>query len=176
MLIFYLQLIDSKEEKSKFESLYLTYRNLMLNRAYDILHDTGLAEDAVHNAFLRILKNPQKIIDVNSIKSKAFVMIIAENEAKRIYNKEHRATFVNLNEDIMESGFEEKLEDDFNVHIIKKRIEQLPDIYTDVFILKYFNDLTDKQIASTLSISVSAVRKRLLRGKHLLLSNIKDGV
>ena len=175
MITFYLQLIDSKEEKSKFELLYLTYKNLMLNRSYDILQDAGLAEDAVHNAFLRILKNMQKISDVKSSKSKAYVMVILENEAKRIYSKEHKVYFVNLDEDIIETGFEGKLEDDYNVEEIKSQINRLPNIYTDVFILKYFIDFTDKEIADSLSISVAAVRKRLLRGKQLLLSYIKDG-
>ena len=53
MLTFYLSMIDSDSDKSKFEQLYIKYRNPMLNRAYDILGDRGLAEDAVHNAFLR---------------------------------------------------------------------------------------------------------------------------
>jgi len=48
MLPIYLAMLDGDDEKSKFESLYLTYRKLMFHVANGILNDEGLAEDAVH--------------------------------------------------------------------------------------------------------------------------------
>jgi hypothetical protein len=54
MLPIYLSMLDGDDEKSKFESLYLTYRKLMFHVANGILNDEGLAEDAVsllHNGF-----------------------------------------------------------------------------------------------------------------------------
>ena len=39
MLQTYLLMIDNEEDKSKFESIYLKYKNLMLNRAFDILNE-----------------------------------------------------------------------------------------------------------------------------------------
>lgn len=61
MLQLYLQLLDTEEEKQGFELLYETYRKLMHWVANNILHDEKLAEDAVHEAFLRIIKNFHKI-------------------------------------------------------------------------------------------------------------------
>jgi RNA polymerase sigma-70 factor (ECF subfamily) len=52
MLPIYLAMLDGDDEKSKFESLYLTYRKLMFHVANGILNDEGLAEDAVHQALL----------------------------------------------------------------------------------------------------------------------------
>lgn len=49
MLPIYLAMLDGDDEKSKFESLYLTYRKLMFHVANGILNDEGLAEDAVHH-------------------------------------------------------------------------------------------------------------------------------
>ena len=63
MLQLYLQLLDTEEEKQGFELLYETYRKLMHWVANNILHDEKLAEDAVHEAFLRIIKNFHKIND-----------------------------------------------------------------------------------------------------------------
>ena len=56
MLTFYLSLIETEEDKSKFENIYETYRKVMFYTANQILKDEYLAEDAVHSAFLRILK------------------------------------------------------------------------------------------------------------------------
>ena len=51
MLLFYLSLLETQEEKSKMENLYYTYRGLMLKVAYDILRDFELANDALHTSF-----------------------------------------------------------------------------------------------------------------------------
>ena len=48
---------SSAEEKDAFEYIYTRYKNLMLQKAYAILHDRMLAEDAVSEAFIRIYKN-----------------------------------------------------------------------------------------------------------------------
>lgn len=55
MLTVYLSVLDTDEEKSKMEELYNTYKGLMLHIAFDILKDYDLANDALHNAFLKIM-------------------------------------------------------------------------------------------------------------------------
>ena len=47
-MIIYLQMLETPEEKSKFEQLYLEYKGLMFHVAYEILHNEQDAEDAVH--------------------------------------------------------------------------------------------------------------------------------
>ena len=56
MLIYYLQMLDTPEEKVRFEQIYLKYRGLIYRVADSILHNRQDAEDAVHNAFLKIIR------------------------------------------------------------------------------------------------------------------------
>jgi RNA polymerase sigma-70 factor (ECF subfamily) len=168
-------MIDNQEDKNKFEEIYYKYKNLMLNRAYDILNDSGLAEDAVQNSFLIILKNISKINDIESKKTKGYVLVITENSAKKIYNKEHKIIKTDFQDYEPVSNVEDSFESKNSVEVLKEQIESLADIYSSVMILKYFNDLNDKEIASALSISVPTVRKRILRGRKILLSSIKAG-
>ena len=86
-MIIYLSLLDSREDHSKFTLLYNTYRHAMMHTAYSILNDQGLAEDAVHDAFVRAAKNFRKIGAVNSPQTKAFLIIITRN---RIYKAKTR--------------------------------------------------------------------------------------
>ena len=53
----FLMMIDTPEEKRKFVVLYEKYRHLMMKVAMDILKDPYVAEDAVHNAFLKTAKH-----------------------------------------------------------------------------------------------------------------------
>ena len=171
MLTFYLSMIDSDSDKSKFEQLYIKYRNPMLNRAYDILGDRGLAEDAVHNAFLSILKNLDKIDDVCSNRSRAYVLIIAENMAKNMYKKEKRMYEADLSELPSDFSLDDYIDNKEAVRAVRERIAALPEIYSSVMTLKYVYDMTDKQIASSLSLKLYTVQKRLARGKKLLLGS-----
>ena len=63
-MMIYLQMIETPEEKSKFEQLYLEYRGLMFHVAYDILHNEHDAEDAVHQAFVKIAENIKKSMNL----------------------------------------------------------------------------------------------------------------
>lgn len=61
MLMLYMSLIETEEEKVKFEKIYVQYRKLMYVCAKEILRSDHLAEDAVHEAFLKIAKYLDKI-------------------------------------------------------------------------------------------------------------------
>ena len=60
-MIIYLQMIESDEDKSKFEQLYIMYKGLMFHVAMKILKNEFDAEDAVHQAFLSLIENLKKI-------------------------------------------------------------------------------------------------------------------
>lgn len=60
-MLIYLQMLETPEEKSLFEQIYLEYRGLMYHVAYEILHNEQDAEDAVHQAFIKIAENIKKI-------------------------------------------------------------------------------------------------------------------
>ncbi|MGN1138386.1 MAG: RNA polymerase sigma factor [Ruminococcus sp.] len=173
MLNVYLLTIKNGKDKSKFEEVYIKYKNLMLNRAYEILRDRPLAEDAVHNAFLKVLKNLEKIDDACSDKTKWYLVIITENEAKKIYNKEHKILQSEFSE--VESSFsvDNIVEDKDAVENIKKHIDELSDIYRHPLLLHYYNGMNAKEIATALSISVDTVYKRIQRGTALLLKKVE---
>ena len=77
-------------EEEAFAYLYSPYKGLMLQKAYAILHDRMLAEDAVSEAFLRIYRNRHKVDDPASDRSLSFVMTIVRNTALTLYNRERR--------------------------------------------------------------------------------------
>lgn len=66
-MLLYIQMLETSEEKSKFEQLYLGYRNLMFYVANGILHNRQDSEDVVHESFLKIIKIIDKIENPNSI-------------------------------------------------------------------------------------------------------------
>ena len=74
-MLIYLQMLESPEEKSILEQIYLEYRGLMYHVAYEILHNEQDAEDAVHHAFVKIAENIKKITDPVCPKTHSYVVM-----------------------------------------------------------------------------------------------------
>ena len=85
-MLIYLQMIETFEDKNKFEELYLEYRNLMYRVAYKFLKQEQDAEDAVHYAFIKIAENI-KIIEPVSPRTRQYVVTIVENRARDVLRK-----------------------------------------------------------------------------------------
>lgn len=91
MLLIYLAMVDSDEEKDLVEKLYNTYKNTLFNICFAIVRNRTDAEDAVHDTFIRIIDNLCKIKDVDSPQTKAFCIVIARNAAVDILRKARKA-------------------------------------------------------------------------------------
>ncbi len=72
-MLLFLTMIDSDEDKSKFEVIYENYRNLMFFVAKKILYSDSDAEDAVQDAFIRIINNLDKIEDPKCHKTSLWI-------------------------------------------------------------------------------------------------------
>ena len=176
MILFYLSLIDTEEEKSKFEKLYYDYRALMKYIAFDIMKDEHLAEDAVHNAFIKLTNYLDKIDDTDCHKTKGFIVIVIRSVAKDMYRKRKRELDFSVDENITYRVSDDFSLTMFDVDEIVSKIETLPEIYKDVLILKCLQEFDNKEIASVLNIKSNTVRKRLERAQILLAELLeKDG-
>jgi RNA polymerase sigma-70 factor (ECF subfamily) len=172
MLAFYLALA-ADSDKSLLEQLYIRYRNLMLTKAYEILGEPTLAEDAVHEAFMRIMKNTSKLDAADSPRTKGYVMIVVENAAKTIYAKNHRQKIIELDENMADnSDVSDRIESKMQAEMLADVIARLPDRYREILLLRYLHGLSDKEISSSLSITQQTVRKRLERARNALKKHL----
>lgn len=140
----------------------------MFNIAFHILHDEFKAEDAVQNAFMKILKYRYKFDDILSPKTKNLLALIVRNEAITLYNKDREIIITNYeeldtsvlsNHDVFEQGSENEIFTCLNKLSSKDR---------EVLMLKYVYGYSVKLIADLLGITNLATRKRLERAKNKL--------
>ncbi|NLK75746.1 MAG: RNA polymerase sigma factor [Clostridiales bacterium] len=172
-MLIYLAMIDNEEDKSKFEQIYNTYKQTMFYAANRILKDEYMSEDAVHLAFLRIINHLDKIVDINSHKTKGFIVIIVENIAIDIYRKRKREN--NISYDEVEIYLTDPK--DFTISIeneVEEAIMKLPVIYSTVLRLKYSQGYNDREIAKILNITEANVRQRIVRGKKRLAEILQN--
>lgn len=168
-MIVYLQMIDSPENRSKFEILYYSYREIMYQAAFKILRNEYDAEDAVHQAFLKLAEIIDDVDGTLCARTKSFVIIITERKALDIlrYNKQH-PTF----------SFDEELglfveyegSNELTLYLTK-----LPAIYRQVLLLKHYHGYSSAEVAKMLGLSEVNVIKIDQRAKKKLKQFYNEG-
>ena len=166
---------SAEYDRDVFETLYSSCKGLMLNKAYGILRDWHLAEDAVSEAFIRIYKNMAKIDDPTSNRSLAFVMTVLKNVALTMLEQRnrHAAEFIeedladgfNLEETVLSRLSEER------VYILLNRVNRE---YREVFILKFAYEMSHKEIGRLLNITENNVTVRLHRAKKQIAAILRE--
>ncbi len=162
-MIIYLQMLETPEEKSKFEQLYLEYKGLMFHVAYEILHNEQDAEDAVHQAFVKIAENIKKIDDPICPKTHSYVVTIVENKAIDQYRKQQKHQTVELIDDIQGTNAHYEGDNDLTKCILK-----LPARYREMILLRYHHGYSVREIAGMMGISLPAAIKLDQRAKQKL--------
>ena len=162
-MLIYMMMLETPEEKSKFEQLYLEYKGLMFHVAYEILHNEQDAEDAVHQAFVKIAENIKKIDDPMCPKTHSYVVTIVENKAIDQYRKQQKHQTVELIDDIQGTNAHYDGDND-----LAKCILKLPARYREMILLRYHHGYSVREIAGMMGISLPAAIKLDQRAKNKL--------
>lgn len=168
IMLTYFSLMDTETQKTKFEQIYREQGSRMLSLAFGILGDSYGAEDAVHDAFVRIACNMDTVERLNDWQVRRYVLTAAKHAAIDLYRKRNREAACEISLDALETkavidGPVSELE-----NTVLQEVKHLPGPYREVFLLKYSLCLTNEEMAELLGLSVSGVRQRLTRGKELL--------
>lgn len=168
-MLVYLQMIETDEDRSKFEQLYLEYQGLMYYTAYKYLKHEQDAEDAVHHAFVKIAENIKDVEPV-SPKTRQYVVTIVENRAMDVLRMRSKHPIMPLNEAIPAPM--EELDDEA---FLSKCIKQLTDQQRQVIWLKYYFGYDLHEIAKMMDIKLSWAQKIDQRAKKKLEEMLKEG-
>jgi len=165
--LYILLVFASEDQRDTFEYVYNKYKNLLLHKAYEILRDRMLAEDAVSEAFLRIYKNIHKIDDPDSGRCAAFVVTIAKNAALTLLSREKKNAYAEYDEE-QSDGFdlEQHVVSEMTADNIYAVIGGVDEELRSVFLMSCAYGLSNGEIAKLLKLSVNNVAVRLHRAKR----------
>lgn len=168
MLMLYLGLLETEEDKSRAERLYYRYRKLMKYIALQVLEQEDTAEDAVHDAMLRLMENLHCIREEGSREEKAFVVIVTKNVARDLLQKEKYRAAEDITEYLHRLHGRGSVSETAYVNELLERIYALPEILRDPLEMSAYLGLNSRQIARILNISEATVRKRIQRARNYL--------
>lgn len=134
--------------------------NLFQTAKTILKHDKDTA-DALQETILEAYQSIHKLKHVKYFKTWIFRILI--NECNTLIAKRSKTISVDyINKQVSTLSHNQQIE-------IQDAIDKLPTKQRMVIILHYFQDMTLKQVADTLNLSESAVKKRLQQAKVELL-------
>lgn len=157
--------VDDEIVRSKLEAVYNAYSDAMYYRAYAILQNAQDAEDAVHAAFVKLLKNIDRLPEGIGSRTRSYVIIAAENSAIDLYRKQKREKETPLDDELPDpsGGYEYSGQNE-----ITRQIFKLPPKFRNVLLLKYIHGFTYAEIAKMLGTNENAAKKTGQRAKEKL--------
>ena len=175
MICYLLSALDDEKDRRKLIYIYEKYHNQMEKTAMRILLNQTDAEDAVQNAFMRIIEHFQRTLEIPCEELPFWIISIVKNEALMIRRKKRKTVPLEDTEDTWER-FTESADDVQSYEDLTALFSRLPESYRSVLEMKLLIGYTDREIAGYLGISETAVSTRASRGRALLRKLIeKEG-
>ena len=166
--IFWIEKIK-KSDSNAFEFLFKKYCQPLINFSRRIINETETAENIVQDVFLKVWENRKSLKLGTSIKS--YLFTITRNESLKY--QRHQTVVRKSEEAVRDSLSSVKTPDErFNESEIESNIHRviylLPEKRREIFMMNRFDELTYKEIAEVLKISVKTVETQMGRAlKHL---------
>ncbi|MBR1528951.1 MAG: sigma-70 family RNA polymerase sigma factor [Oscillospiraceae bacterium] len=153
----------------KLEKLYQLYEKPFYHIAYSVLHHHQQAEDAVSDAFYQVMTHLDKIGEPDSPATKNYMIKIIKNTAINQYRKNIRQNqyCTDLDDSVPDS--ENEIENTIKKSTLRQTLSELFSLVSEtdkkIILLHCQENQTFKQIADTLGMKETAVRKRFERAR-----------
>jgi RNA polymerase sigma factor (sigma-70 family) len=160
-----------KGNVSAFNSIYKRYWKLVFNSAFKRLHDTVLAEDVTQEVFTQLWSSSSS----NEIKDLPnYLYVATKNKVLRTLEKEERyfpvPQIIDKLKGYHESSDAKVLYDEL-YEAVQGLIKSFTPHQQQIFHLKYEENLSSKEIAEKLGLSIKTVRNHL----GIIQQRIKSG-
>ncbi len=154
--------------KKLFESCQPSVQRFLRSKGLSLEASADLAQDA----FVRLWNNCKK---VSEDKALSYLFTVANNliidSARRDKTKQKYLSGLKINHENMDPEYQLRMVD-FKSKL-ESTIESMTNGSREVFLMSRFNDMSYKEIAAALDLSVKAVEKRMsIALKHLVENNI----
>lgn len=178
-MLIYLSMLETEEERNSFAEYYEKHQGRCLAVARRITQNHILAEEAVQNAFMRMIEHKEKYFTHERKKTASTIVLMVESESYNILKREKRFKHSDL--DDVEPIIADNTPDAFRVVAskeavgrIKQHVSQLDDIYRTLYELKYICGMKESEIAAALGINQNTISQRVYRLKNKLAKILRE--
>lgn len=165
-----LVVLYAKGNNNAFDILLSRYQSSIYSYINFIVHNKDLAEDIFQETFVKVIMTIKQNRYTESGKFKAWIMRIAHNLIIDNYRQERIENTISNDEVEVDLFNNMKLCDDsIEDHMVRqqalkdvrKLVEFLPDNQREVLVMRYYQDLSFKEIADITGVSINTALGRM---------------
>lgn len=160
-----------KGNSDSYRELFVTYYSPLCEYASKFVSDID-AEELVQDLMLYIWEEREQLTIEKSVKSYLFLSVRNRSFNFIRDNKFKKNVDLDLHEHELVDFPEFYTADDLE-HKIQALVEELPEKYKETFELSRLRELTNKQIADSLDVSVKTIEYRITNSLKILRNKIK---
>lgn len=152
------------------DKLFKKYSRMMFNVAFNILHKEADAEDAVHEAFIRIITYLPKIMKIDSDEIAFYLVIIVKNVAMDMIRERKHIARDDIDEIAIcsDDSIENLVIENLSRNEIITELKKLSDSEYEILYLYIILGFKPNEIAHLLNLSGTSIRQRIYKAKcHL---------
>ena len=151
---------DVRSERERFHQLFVTYREAVFRMAYGILKNREDAMDVVQDTFLKVMRKEKSWRKSPSVKG--WILKVARNLSIDRYRRRRKSVSLETAGISPLSGGTDTeglriLNLDMKA-VIRDIFPELPPREQAVFALKYYEDMTFREISETMGVSEGTVK------------------
>lgn len=172
MLVFYLAALDSDDDKNKFEYIYRKYYRFMLHTAAGIIKNPTLAEDAVHETFVQLLRGIDTLRIDNERALKSYLYMVTRERSIDFLRKWERRRGAQPDYESLAAALDNYVEPE-EVALTNLQLDEMPLIYRQTLVLRV-KGYSIREIAKITDSSESNVKTRIHRARAMLLKSFVE--
>jgi RNA polymerase sigma-70 factor (ECF subfamily) len=161
-------------DKAAFGKLIEAYQTPVYNLAYRMLNNSGEAEEAAQEAFIRAYTRLDSYKPAH--KFSTWMLSITSNYCIDLIRK-RRALLLSIDEPLpphpalqsdKSKGPESQMVMSEQQEMVQELLQELPEDYRQAVVLRYWYEMSYDEIAEMMNTTVSAIKSRLFRARRLL--------
>lgn len=171
-MLFMLMLLETPEDKIEFQEIYENTYQKLIYEGMGILHSKIDAEEIVHDCFVKVAQDYSGYRGKSPEDMMGILYVMVRNACiNRIRERNrHRETLIEVDENLLGADndpLEEILTEEMS-DILETAMRQMPVEDRDIFTLRYYYDMSYKEIGEKLGMKTKTVDVRLYRAKQKL--------
>jgi RNA polymerase sigma factor, sigma-70 family len=172
--------IEDDSDRAYIEELYVQHERLMFYAAYKVLINKADAADAVNAACVAMIRNISTLKRLDGCTLRSYIVSCVRSasiDTNRKLGRESGYIFLAADDEIFAVPDEETVENGLlfaeRIATLHCEIKKLSTNESNILRWKYFDEMSDAQIAELLDIKTVSVRTCLTRARRHLLERLE---
>lgn len=162
--------IENEDDRRFMERIYAAYYGVMYQKALSYLHNHHAAEDVVADVMLKLIDRMNLLRECKRASLRSYLLACAKNESiNRLRREKRRYSFSDVEEKLKalpgECDVDASLLQEAQIQAMTLALKQLPDRELEILRMKYYDGLSDAEIARIFLIGQNSVRTLVNRAR-----------